>query len=303
MEHHHHHHHEHEHLVNNVSAAFIAGIVLNMLFVIIQVIAGWHIRSLSLLSDAGHNFADAGGLAISLLAFRLLKVKSTKEYTYGYKKVSVLTSLLNACILLVSIGAILVEAIRRLLEPTPTNGLTISIVSAIGIVINTVSALFFLRDKDHELNAKGAYLHLLGDAAVSLSLVAGGIIIYYTRWYWMDSALSIAVAIAILVSTWQLLRDSLRLSLDGVPTDIHVDEVKNAVAKIPGILDFHHIHIWALSTTENALTAHLVLPSTVSQEEEREIRRQLKDVLARQNIRHITIETELGENCCDEKNC
>src|ERR1041385_1679972 len=221
MEHHHtHHHHDHSAKLANLNAAFIIGISLNLLLVIIQVIVGLIIHSLSLLSDAGHNFADVGSLAISLLAFQLLKVKSNKQYTYGYRKVSVLTALFNAMVLLVSIGAILYEAAHRIMNPEPIQGITIAIVSGIGIIVNVVSALFFLRDKDKDLNIKSAYLHLMSDAIISFGLVIGGIIIYFTNWFWIDSLLSVIVAVVILVSTWQLFKDSVRLSLDGVPHDI-----------------------------------------------------------------------------------
>ena len=300
---HDHSHHDHSHTITKINTAFVIGISLNLLFVIVQVIYGLRIRSLSLLSDAGHNFADVGSLAISLLAFQLMKVKSNKRYTYGYKKASVLTALLNAVILLVSLGAILYEAISRLVNPRPVAGITIAIVSAIGIVINAVSALFFLREKENDMNIKSAYLHLMSDALVSLALVIGGIVIYYTHWYRIDGILSILVAIVIIVATWKLLKDSLRLSLDGVPENIDLDEIKNAAFKINGVKDFHHIHIWALSTTENALTAHLVVDAAAAPQEIQRIKHTLKHALEHLNIQHATIETETESQPCDESDC
>lgn len=300
---HSHHHHDHSHTVTKINTAFVIGISLNLLFVIVQVIYGLRIRSLSLLSDAGHNFADVGSLAISLLAFRLMKVKSNKRYTYGYKKASVLTALLNAVILLVSLGAILYEAVFRLVNPRPVAGITIAAVSAIGIVINAVSALFFLREKDNDMNIKSAYLHLMSDALVSLALVAGGIVIYYTHWYRIDGILSILVAIVIIVATWKLLKDSLRLSLDGVPDNIDLDEIKNTAFKIDGVKDFHHIHVWALSTTENALTAHLVVDAGISPQDIQKIKHSLKHSLEHLNIQHATIETETESQPCNESDC
>ena len=213
----HSHHHDNSHVAATVNTAFIVGISLNFLFVVIEVITGLYIHSLSLLSDAGHNLADVGALSLSLLAFRLLKVKSSEQYTYGYRKTSILVALFNAMVLLVSIGAILYEAIHRFLNPQVIPGITISIVAGAGIVINTVTALLFFRDKDKDMNIKSAYLHLMSDAVVSLGLVLGGVLIYYTHWFWIDSILSALIAVVIFFSTWGLLKDSLRLSLDGVP--------------------------------------------------------------------------------------
>ena len=300
---HSHHHHDHSHTVTKINTAFVTGIALNLLFVMVQVCVGIHINSMSLLSDAGHNFADVGSLAISLLAFKLMKAKSSRQYTYGYKKASVLTALLNAVILLVSLGAILYEAIRRLVHPEPVAGLTVAVVSGIGIVINTVSALFFLRDKEADMNIKSAYLHLMSDALVSLALVIGGVVIFYTGWYWIDGALSILVAVVIIIATWKLLKGSLRLSLDGVPENIDINEIKNAALKINGVKDFHHIHIWALSTTENALTAHLVVGANTIPQEIRKIKHTLKHSLQHLNIQHATIETETESQPCEESDC
>lgn len=301
--HDHHHHHHHHVAPSNINTAFIIGLVLNLAFVIVQVIMGLMVHSLSLLSDAGHNLADVGTLALSLLAFRLVKVKATKQYTYGYKKTSVLVALFNAVLLLVSIGAIAYEAAHRLLNPEPLPGLTISVVAAVGVVINAASAFFFFKDKDSDLNIKSAYLHLLSDALVSLGIVIGGVIIYYTNWYWIDSALSIVIGIIILVSTWHLLRDSLRLSLDGVPVDISIDDVREAAMKISGVKGLHHIHVWAISTTENALTAHLVIAHNTGIEEEHAIKHRLRHALAHKNIHHITLETERDNEHCEDAEC
>lgn len=300
-EHAHHHHHQPTALTN-VNFAFIVGIALNFLFVLIEVIVGFWVHSLSLLSDAGHNLADVGALALSLLAFRLLKVKPNERYTYGYRKTSIIVALFNAMVLLISVGAIVYESAHRFFNPEPIPGFTISIVAGIGIVINTITALLFLRDKDKDMNIKSAYLHLMSDAIVSLGLVVSGIIIFYTNWFWVDSVFSIIIAIVIVVGTWRLLRDSLRLSLDGVPENINVNEIKEVALKLTGVKELHHIHVWAISTTENALTAHLVLQQGISVEEEQKIKHRLKHELEHKNIHHITIETEReNERCATEK--
>lgn len=300
---HDHTHHDPYAALKNVNLAFVVGIVLNFLFVVVEVIAGLMAHSLSLLSDAGHNLADVGTLALSLLAFRLLKVKSNKQFTYGYRKTSILVALFNAMVLLVSIGAIVYEAMHRLFHPEPLQGTTIAIVAGIGIVVNAATAFMFLRDKDKDLNIKSAYLHLVNDALVSFAIVIGGIIILYTQWYWVDSILSIMVAAVILLVTWRLLKDSLRLSLDGVPVNIRLDDIKAAALRVEGVKEIHHVHIWAISTTENAMTAHLVLQQGVSTDQEQMIKQELKHELGHTNIHHITLETERENQNCEAEVC
>lgn len=300
----HDHHHDHTPAVlTHVNTAFIVGISLNFLFVIIEVIAGLYTHSLSLLSDAGHNLADVGTLALSLLAFKLLKVKPNAHYTYGYRKTSILVALFNGTILLISIGAILYESIHRFLNPEPVPGTIIAMVAGAGILVNGATALMFLRDKDKDMNIKSAYLHLLSDAIVSLGLVIGGMIIFYTQWFWIDSVLSIIVAGVILYSTWDLFKDSLRLSLDGVPENISIEDIHHDAIKIPGIADIHHIHVWAISTAQNALTAHVVLKKDISIEEESEIKHLLKHMFEHKNIHHITLETERENGLCQNQTC
>ncbi|HZV70816.1 MAG TPA: cation diffusion facilitator family transporter [Saprospiraceae bacterium] len=300
---HDHAHHDHSATLTNVNTAFIVGISLNFIFVMVEVSAGLFTHSLSLLSDAGHNLADVGSLALSLLAFRLLKVKSNKKYTYGYRKTSILVALFNAMVLLVSVGAIIYEAAHRFFNPEPIPGVMIAIVAGIGIMINGVTAILFMRNKEKDLNIKSAYLHLMSDAFISLGIVIGGIIIFYTDWFWMDSAISILVAIFILISTWHLLKGSLRLSLDGVPADINLDDIISIAKKTEGVKEIHHIHIWAISTTENALTAHLVLEQNISSDDEQKIKYDLKHSFLHMNIHHATLETEKANVICDTEEC
>ena len=298
-----HSHHGHAHgqvmELKQVNTAFILGIILNLAFVVIEAVVGFVIHSLSLLSDAGHNLADVASLGLSLFAFRMMKLKSNTIYTYGYKKTTVLVALLNGGILLVSIGAILYESIHRLILPQPLPGKTISVVAAIGILINTITALLFFRNKENDLNIKSAFLHLMSDAVVSAVLVIGGIIIIYTQWYWVDPVLGILVAIVIVFSTWKMLTDSLRLSLDAVPQGIDLRIVKTTIEKIAGVQDFHHIHIWALSTTENALTGHVVLKKEIRIEEQENIKKEIKHELLHLKIQHVTLETETEYLACE----
>jgi cobalt-zinc-cadmium efflux system protein len=304
MEHDHSHHdHSHVPVLTNVNSAFIIGIALNTLFVLIEAIIGFSIHSLSLLSDAGHNLADVGSLALSLLAFRLLKVKSNKKYTYGYRKTTILAALFNAMILLLSVGAIAYEAFARIAHPPALPGKTIAIVAGIGIIINFATAILFLKNKEHDLNIKSAYMHMMADALVSAGIMAGGIIIYYTQLYWIDPLLSIIIVIVILIGTWGLLKESLKLSLDGVPKNIDIQEIKDKAEKIAGIKNLHHIHVWAMSTTENALTAHLVVDKNKEPDEITAIKNDLKHKLQHMNIQHITLETEFTNEPCKKPEC
>ena len=295
------HHHHAPPVITSLNKAFVVGIILNLTYVLIQVIIGLNINSLSLLSDAGHNFLDVAGLALAMLAYKLSTSKATDKYTYGYKKASILISLLNAVVLLLSIGAIGYEAIFRFKYPQPLPGLTISIIAAIGIFINGVSAFMFFKDKDSDINVKSAFLHLLSDALVSMGLVVGGIIIYYTHWYWIDPLLSIILCIIIIASTWNLLKDSLRLSLDGVPDKVDINKIKEKALEVAGVVAIHHVHVWAISTTKNALTAHVMLEEDITMKQSKEIKANLKHVLEHLNIHHVTLETESkADNCTDE---
>ena len=235
-----------------------------------------------------------------MLAYKLIKVKPNEVYTYGYRKSTILVALFNAVVLLVSIGAITYEAIHRFLNPEPLPGFTIAVVAGTGIVINTVTALMFLRDKDKDINVKSAYLHLLSDALVSVALVAGGILIYYTNWYWVDPVLSLIVVIVILISTWQLLRSSLRLSLDAVPENVDMEKIRSGILNIAGVKDIHHIHVWGVSTTLNALTAHIVVDEKASMNELEKIKKAVKHELEHLNIHHSTLEFEQPSIKCEE---
>jgi len=297
------HHHHHALPLSNVSRSFIIGIALNFLFVVIEVIAGLFIHSLSLLSDAGHNLADVAALALSLLAFRLAKARPTEEYTYGYSKSTILVALFNAVVLLLSIGAILYEAAHRLLNPEPLPGKVIAVIAAIGIVINATTALLFFREKENDLNVKSAYLHLLSDAIVSLGIVIGGVIMFFTSYFWIDAVLSIVIAIVILFSTWNLLRQSLRLSLDAVPENISVENVIREAEKVPGVKNMHHVHLWAISTTRNAITAHIVVDNQASFEEIEKIKHLVKNAMEHLNIHHSTLEVEPEQENCEAKDC
>ena len=291
--------HHHSHSVSNTSKAFWIGIILNSIFVLIEFITGFYFNSLALLSDAGHNLSDVAALGLSLFAFKIAESKSNERFTYGYHKSTILASLANAVILLIAVGSIGWEAIQRFMHPVETNGSVVSIVAAIGIIINSASAFLFFRDKEKDINIKGAYLHLATDALVSVGVVFAGIIISYTGLKWIDPLISLLIMAIVIYGTWHLLTESLRLSLDAVPENINTEKIKQAAIKFNGVKDVHHIHIWAISTTKNAMTAHLILESKLTETEVAKLKSEIKHELEHLNIHHATLETE-NENCNDE---
>lgn len=286
--------------VTSLNKAFIIGISLNLMFVFAEFAAGLYFNSLALISDAGHNLTDVVSLVLALFAFRLAKLKPTLKYTYGYKKSTVLVSLLNAMILLVVVGGIIMQSIHKIQNPQEVSGNAIALVAGIGVVINGITAFLFVSHKGKDLNVKGAYLHMVADALISLGVLAAGIIIAKTGWYIIDPVIGIILAVVILFFTWNLLHDSLRLSLDGVPVSIDTEKVKEAISSVWGVKSMHHVHIWAISTTENALTAHIVLDDAARMQDVKQaVKRRLEDF----NISHATLEFEIGDVECHGDSC
>ena len=292
-----HEHHHHDHTVTSLNKAFIWGIGLNVGFVVVEFAVGLCYGSMGLLSDAGHNLSDVASLLLAMLAFRLAQARATPKYTYGYKKSTVLISLLNSVILLIAVGVIVAESIGRMLHPEPVVGGAIAWTAGVGVAINGFTAWLFMKDKDRDLNVKGAYLHMAADALVSVGVLVSGLVISWTGWTVVDPIVGLAVAGVIVASVWSLTRDSLRLSLDGVPGGIDIAEIERKMEAVPGVRAVHHIHVWAISTTENALTAHVVLDSLSRREE---VKHALKELLGRSEIPHATLEFEsVTERCCD----
>ena len=301
-DHHGHHHHDHAVKLDHLNAAFIWGIILNSAFVVIEVVTGFLSHSLSLLTDAGHNLSDVASLALALLAFKLAKVSANNKYTYGYKRSTIIVSFFNALVLFVAVGFIAYEAVIRFMHPEVIAGGTIAWVAFIGIGVNAFTAWLFVKDKDKDINVKGAYLHMAVDAIVSLGVVISGVIIYFTKWYRVDSAVSLIIVFVIIGGTWSLLKRSLRLEMDGVPADIEVDKIKAELLKAKGVVDVHHMHVWALSTTETALTAHIVVaPEELSTFDK--IKHDLRHRLLHMEITHSTFEPELVTEDCKQVEC
>ncbi|MCX6351831.1 MAG: cation diffusion facilitator family transporter [Bacteroidetes bacterium] len=255
--HHHHGHGTHEHQ-NHFNTAFKLGILLNIGYVIVEVILGYSLNSIALISDGIHNLSDVFGLAFSWVAFGLAGMKPTKNFTYGFGRSTILAAFFNALILLVAVGAIGIEAYHRIGNPHEVPGLKVSIISGIGILVNGISAWLFYKDS-HDLNMKSNYVHLAADALISLGVCVTGIIIYFTNWYWMDVVVSFAVLIIIIYSTWKLMYESLRYLLDSVPSNINIDEVKETLLATNGVKGLHDLHVWNLTGSQTALTVHIAI--------------------------------------------
>ena len=300
--HSHEHHHHHTEQLTSLNGVFILSIILNLAFVLVETGVGIWSGSLGLLSDAGHNLSDVFSLLLALVAFRLSASHATKRFTYGYRKSSVLISLLNAIILLVAVGVILVESVHKLtdISSIELNGSAISWTAGIGILVNGFTAWLLMRQQAHDVNSRGAFLHMLADTLVSVGVVVSGLVISWTGMNWIDPVIGILIAIVILVSTWKLLSESLRLSIDAVPESIDPDHIVEEMKEMEGVSDVHHLHIWPISTTEVALTAHVVLndlsamPDTIPA---------LKKKLKEHGIGHSTLEVETPDSPCEEHEC
>ncbi|QOY94099.1 cation transporter [Massilia sp. UMI-21] len=254
------HHHHHMPDPAGHGRAFALAIGVNTLFVAIEFIYGFIAHSTALMADAGHNLSDVLGLMLAWGAAALAKSAPTRRYTYGLRGSSILAALANGLLLMVACGAIALEAVQRFTEPAPVQGLTVSIVAAIGVVINGFSAWLFMAGSKGDLNLRGAYLHMAADAALSLGVVISGLAIMGTGWTWIDPAVSLAIVVVIVLGTWSLLRESVLLSMAAVPPGVDAGAVQAYLAAQPGVKEVHDLHIWALSTTETALTAHVVMP-------------------------------------------
>lgn len=288
----------HDHSPPDFTRAFVLGIAINLGIVILEVVFGLIGNSMALLADAGHNLSDVLGLVVGWAGAVMARRSPTRRFTYGLKKASILAALINGLLLMVAVGAIAAEAIRRLFDPAPAEGQTMIWVAAVAIVGNLVTAMLFARGRARDLNARAAYQHMAADAAVSAAVVFAGFVILWTGQWWVDPAMSLAVAVVIAWGSFGLLKEAVGMSLAGVPSGIEVDEVEAALAEMDGVAGVHHLHIWPLSTTETALTAHLVVPADRSDALLARARTMLHD---RFDIDHCTLQVERrdaqGEHC------
>ncbi|MBI0445498.1 cation diffusion facilitator family transporter [Deinococcus sp. DB0503] len=285
-------HHGHSHAPASYGRAFAIGITLNVAFVLLELTYGFLSRSLALVADAGHNASDVLGLLISWGAYILAKRKPSARYTYGLRRSSILASLANAVLLFVAVGAILLEAVRRLTHPEPITAVTVMWVAAVGIVINAVTAYLFASGSRHDLNLRSAFQHMMADALVSLGVVIAGALMALTGWLWLDPAISLLVAAVILLGSWGLLRESVNLTLDAVPEGVDPATIKAYLAALPGVMEVHNLHVWGMSTTEIALTAHLVMPNGIPNDTfYTQVQHELHDEFG---IEHATLQVEYG---------
>lgn len=290
------HGHSHGDHFRSYNLAFAIAVFLNLAFVAIEAVYGVLAGSLALLADAGHNLSDVLGLIMAWVASWLAGQKATERKTYGLKKSTILAALFNALFLIAAVGGIAWEAVRRFSEPAEVAGMTVIVVAGIGVLINGVTMLLFMRGQKGDLNIRGAFLHMAADTAVSLGVVVAGLVIMLTGISWIDPLVSLVIAAVIFFGTWQLLKDSVTLAVDAVPRDIDPQEVYQKLNHLPGVRSVHHLHIWALSTTENALTVHMVKPD--ASDDDRLIE-QATHMLAQDfNIHHVTIQWERAESNC-----
>lgn len=292
-------HTDHHHPVpstRKLTTIFVWSIALNLLYSAVEFGIGVYSGSMGLIADAGHNLSDVVSLVMALLAIRLSARKATRRYTYGFKKSTILASLFNAVLLLIAVGMIAAESISKFFHPQPVEGAAIAWTAGVGVIVNFATAWLLMHGQKRDLNVRGAFLHMVADALVSIGVVVSGIVIARTGWMVIDPIMGIVIALIIVVSTRRLLWDSLRLSLDGVPDDIDVGRIEELVRTTPGVIGIHHLHIWAISTTQNALTVHAVL---ADEKQSSEVRREIRRRLRTEGITHATIETELPDSGWD----
>lgn len=297
------HGHGHSHAPADFGFAFALGTGLNVAFIVVEAIAGFWANSVALIADAGHNLSDVLGLLIAWGASILMKRRPTLHYTYGFGSSTILAALANAVLLLVAVGAIALEAVQRLGTTPPVAGKTVIVVAAIGILINGFTAWLFASGRHRDVNIRGAYLHMAADAAISFGVVLAGFVMLMTDWNWLDPVVSLVIAGVIVWSTWGLLRDTMRLALHGVPAGISTARVSSRLAELPGVTGIHDLHIWPMSTTETALTCHLVMPG--GHPGDAFISRATKILHDEFEIRHTTLQFEVGPEapCGLEKGC
>ena len=298
--HHNHHHHHHHEISASMSKIFIFCIALNLLFVGIETVVGLLYNSVGLLSDAGHNLSDVFSLVLVLVAFRMSKAASTPQFTYGYKKATILISLINALILLVAVGAIIIESIYKLKNPQPISGTAISWTAGAGILINGLTTWLLMSGSKQDINVKGAYLHMLMDTLVSVGVVISGIIISYTDWVWIDPVIGIVLAIIIMFSTYNLLKESLLMTLDAVPSSVDKEHIIEDLRNYNKIESWHHLHIWAISTTDFAATIHIVIKDLNDMEN---VKTEVREIFHKSGVNHCTIETETVGTECQAYSC
>ncbi len=300
----HDHNHHHAHAPAAYGRAFALGVALNVGFVAIEAFYGWQTQSLALLADAGHNLSDVAGLLLAWAAIAASRLSPTARHTYGWRRGSILASFANAVILLLAMGSLGWEAIQRLQEPSPIHAGTVMVVAGIGVVINAATAALFMAGSKSDLNIRGAFLHMAADALVSVGVVLSGALYLWQGWSWIDPVVSLVIAGVIIMGTWSLFHQALRLLFGGVPESVDLGAVRQSLLELPGVIRLHDLHVWAIATDENALTAHLVLGEP-PQPDSRLLHLAQQRLHERFEIRHVTLQLETHEQAltCPVVNC
>jgi len=288
-----HHHHGHSHGPTSYNQAFAIGIALNVGFVLVEAFFGWRAHSLALLADAGHNLSDVLGLILAWAGLWVARFRPDERHTYGWQRASIMAALVNALILLVAMGSMAWEAVHRFSSPAPIQGQTVILVAAAGVLVNGVTAWLFMSGGRSDLNIRGAFLHMAGDALVSLGVVVAGALYLWTGWLWLDPLMSIVIALLVVFGTWSLFSQSLHLAFDGVPASVDLVAVKACLAGFKGVAEVHDLHIWAIGASETAMTVHLLMPDGHPGDAFFD---EVNEALHhRFDIEHATIQIELGD--------
>jgi cobalt-zinc-cadmium efflux system protein len=294
--HSHSHSHNHEqHAPQRFDRAFALGIGLNLAYVLVEALYGWHVNSLALLADAGHNLGDVGGLLLAWAAIAAARLQSNDKRTYGWRRASILASFANALLLLVAMGSLGWEALQRLQQPEPSAGVTVMVVAAIGVLVNAFTAWLFISGSKDDLNLRGAFLHMAADALVSVGVVAAGALYLWQGWLWLDPVASLIIAAVIVIGSWSLFRQSLHLLFDGVPEQVDLAALRHYLQGLPEVIDVHDLHVWALSTNEVALTAHLRLETLPN--DDRFVQAITAELHEHFAIAHSTLQLESQQGC------
>lgn len=290
-----HSHDQHQHAPQRFDRAFALGIGLNLAYVLIEAFYGWQVNSLALLADAGHNLGDVGGLVLAWAAIAAARLRSNDRHTYGWRRASILASFANALLLLVAMGSLGWESLQRLQQPEPIAGVTVMLVAGIGVLVNAFTAWLFVSGSKNDLNLRGAFLHMAADALVSIGVVLAGALYLWQGWLWLDPVVSLIIAAVIVIGTWSLFRQSLHLLFDGVPEQIDLAAVRQYLQGLPGVKDVHDLHVWAMSTNEVALTAHMLIePLPTDDRLLQEVTQELHEHFA---IAHSTLQFERDDGC------
>ncbi|MNQ38992.1 Cadmium, cobalt and zinc/H(+)-K(+) antiporter [compost metagenome] len=291
----HHEHHAHGHAPQRYDRAFAIGIALNLGFVLVEAFYGWQVNSLALLADAGHNLSDVGGLILAWAALAATRLRPNDRHTYGWRRGSILASFVNASILLVAMGSLGWESIQRLQQPEAIAGEVVMLVAGIGVLVNAITAALFFSGSRSDLNLRGAFLHMAADALVSVGVVLAGALYLWQGWSWIDPLVSLAIAVVIVLGTWSLFRQSLHLLFDGVPEQVDLPALREYLLALPGVCDVHDLHVWAMSTAEVALTAHMAMSPLP--ENDQFLQRIARELHEHFGIDHATLQLERDLGC------